>query len=50
MMSKNLNINKIKIIGEDSVDCDYPYSLNDENWKEMQIKKLKAGYESRSLR
>jgi hypothetical protein len=31
-------------------DCDYPYSLNDKNWKEMQIKKLKAGYESRSLR
>ena len=50
VMSKNLNINKIKIIGKDSVDCDYPYSLNDDNWKEMQIKKLKAGYESRSLR
>jgi len=50
VMSKNLNITEIKINGKDKVDCDYPYSLNDENWKEMQIKKLKAGYESRSLR
>ena len=35
MMSKNLNINKIKIIGEDSVDCDYPYSLKRNKGKRL---------------
>ncbi len=50
MMKNNLNITSIHIIGSRSWENEYPYKLDDENWKEMQIKTLKEGYESRSLR
>ena len=50
MMKNNLNITSIHIIGSRSWENGYPYRLDDENWKEMQIKTLKEGYESRSLR
>ena len=49
-MSKNLNITKIKLIGEHGVECEYPYSLDDNDWKEIQKDRLKIGYESRNMR
>jgi hypothetical protein len=50
IMSNNLNISSIKVVGEDTVHCDYPYSLDNKDWKEIQKQKLRDGYESRSLR
>ena len=50
IMNKNLNITSIKVTGKDTVFCDYPYSLDDEDWKEMQMEDLKSGYKSRSVR
>ena len=49
-MSRNLNITGIKVLGSDTVACDYPYSLDSEDWKKIQMEGLKRGYESRSLR
>jgi len=40
-MCKNLNITNIKTITNMTVECKYPYSLNDENWKQTQIEALK---------
>ena len=48
-MIDNLNITKIKNLTS-SVECEYTYSLDDENWKLIQIEGLKSGYESSSLR
>ena len=48
-MKKNLNIKKIHITGE-NVSCEYPYTLESEDWKKIQIQGLKQGYESRSVR
>lgn len=50
IINKNLDITSIKVVGQDDVCCDYPYSLDDKNWKEIQIEKLRTGYESRSMR
>lgn len=50
IMSKNLNITRIKLIGQHNVECEYPYCLDDDNWKEIQKKRLAVGYESRSMR
>jgi len=40
-MCKNLNISSIKILSDTTVECDYPYSLDNEDWKKMQMKFLK---------
>ena len=50
IMTKNLNISTIEIDGKYKAKCDYPYSLDSDNWKDIQIEYLKAGYESRSMR
>jgi hypothetical protein len=51
IMSENINITKIKIDTKNvSAECDYPYSLEDDGWKQLQIQGLKKGYESHSLR
>ena len=50
VMSANLNITSIRTIYGPSVETDYPYSLDSEDWKKMQIEGLKRGYESRSMR
>jgi len=48
-MSQNLNITKIKVMDKNgSIECDYPYSLESDDWKKMQIKSLERGYESHS--
>jgi hypothetical protein len=49
-MKDNLNIKSIHVIGSTTTECAYPYNLNDENWKTIQIENLRRGYESRSLR
>ena len=45
-----LNISKISIVGSENILAEYNYSLSDPNWKDLQIKELKKGYESHSLR
>jgi len=49
-MKNNLNIKSIHTIGSYSVQCEYPYSLDSEDWKRIQMDRLKEGYESHSLR
>ena len=50
VMTDNLNITSIRTITGPSVECDYPYTLDDVDWKQIQMKGLKQGYESRSMR
>ena len=50
LMSDNLNITSIRTIFGPTIETDYPYSLDAEDWKEMQIEGLRKGYESRSMR
>ena len=49
-MKNNLNIKSIHTIGSYSIQCEYPYSLDDDDWKQIQINAMKAGYESYSMR
>ena len=49
-MSKNLNIKSIKTVSDDVVKCDYPYTLDSEDWKQIQMEGLRSGYESRGMR
>jgi hypothetical protein len=49
-MGKNLNISSIKVVSNLTVECVYPYTLDSDNWKQMQIDELGRGYESRSMR
>ena len=50
IMKDNLNIKSIHTIGTQGTECYYPYSLDSEDWKKIQIDYLKEGYESRSVR
>ena len=49
-MKENLNITKIQIQGQQEFSNDFPYSLESADWKQIQIKGLRRGYESRSVR
>ena len=49
-LSNNLNITSIKTIASRTFECDYPYSLDSEDWQQMQMESLRQGYESRSMR
>jgi hypothetical protein len=49
-MSKNLNITNIKSMSSRTIECAYPYTLDSNDWKQIQMEGLKNGYESRSLR
>ena len=49
-MNENLNITSIRTITGPSIECDYPYSLDSDDWKQIQMEGLKQGYESRSMR
>ena len=48
-MKNNLNIVKMHT-SEDMVTCEYPYTLESEHWKQIQIESLRQGYESRTMR
>jgi hypothetical protein len=49
-MKDNLNITGIHIIGTQSWQNLYDYRLGDDNWKQIQMKELRGGYGSRSVR
>ena len=49
-MKNNLNIKSIHVVGSQTWKNDYPYTLESEDWKKIQMDNLKEGYESRSLR
>ena len=49
-MKDNLNITSIRTITGPSIECDYPYTLESDDWKQIQMEGLKRGYESRSMR
>ena len=50
IMKNNLNITSIHTIGSQSWQNYFNYTLDSDNWKQIQIEGLKKGYESRSLR
>jgi hypothetical protein len=49
-MKTNLNIKSIHTVGTRSWEAYYPYTLDSEDWKQIQMNYLKEGYESRRLR
>lgn len=49
-MSNNLNITSIKTISNRTIECEYPYTLDSDDWRQIQMEGLKRGYESRSMR
>jgi hypothetical protein len=48
-MSKNLNITSISVVSTQTIKCDYPYSLDSEDWRQIQMEGLRGGYESRGV-
>ena len=50
VMSDNLNITSIRTIYGPSVETDYPYTLDSDDWMQIQMEGLKSGYESRGVR
>ena len=50
VMNNNLDITSIRTIHGPSIECDYPYTLESDDWKKIQMEGLKKGYESRSMR
>jgi hypothetical protein len=48
-MNSNLDITSIRTITGPSIETDYPYTLDSDDWKQIQMKGLKQGYESRSM-
>ena len=48
-MKNNLNIKNIAIRNT-GIQNDFPYTLDSEDWKQIQMEGLKKGYESRSMR
>ena len=49
IMNENLDIKFIKTVGEGAVEYTYPYTLDSNDWKQIQMEGLKRGYESRSV-
>ena len=49
-MVDRLNISRIELVGPENFTTEYKYTLSDPDWKELQIKELRKGYESHSLR
>ena len=50
VMNNNLDITSIRTIYGTSIEADYPYTLESDFWKKMQMNTLRQGYESRSMR
>jgi hypothetical protein len=49
-MCRNLNITNIKTMSNRTIECEYPYTLDSEDWQQIQMEGLRQGYESRSVR
>jgi len=49
-MTNNLNITNIKTMSNRTIECEYPYTLDSDDWRQIQIESLRQGYESRSMR
>ena len=49
-MKNNLNIKNITIRGVGIHQNDFPYTLESDDWKQIQMEGLRKGYESRSMR
>ena len=49
-MKDNLNINKIQILGDENIGNNFPYTLESNDWKQIQMEGLESGYKSRSVR
>ena len=49
-MSKDLNISNIKTMSNRAIECEYPYTLDSDDWQQIQMESLRQGYESRSMR
>ena len=50
IMKDNLNIKNITIRGVGIHQNNFPYTLESDDWKQIQMEGLKQGYESRSMR
>ena len=50
VMANNLNITNIKTMSNRTIECEYPYTLDSEDWQQIQMESLRQGYESRSMR
>ena len=50
VMSDNLNITSIRTIYGPTAETDYPYTLDSDDWMQIQMEGLKSGYESRGMR
>ena len=50
IMTNNLNITNIKTMSNRTIECDYPYTLDSDDWRQIQMESLRQGYESRSVR
>jgi len=49
-MKNNLNISRIQISGDENIANDFPYTLESDNWKQIQMEGLESGNKSRSVR
>ncbi len=49
-MLDNLNITSIKTMSNRTIECAYPYTLDSDDWRQIQMEGLRKGYESRSMR
>tara|TARA_Y100001937_G_scaffold20468_1_gene28531 strand:+ start:39 stop:1157 length:1119 start_codon:yes stop_codon:yes gene_type:complete len=49
-MKDNLNIKSISLQGGDNCKNNFPYTLESDDWKKIQIEGLRQGYESRFMR
>ena len=45
-----LNIQSIEYVGNENIKTEYNYTLSQPDWKDLQLKELKKGYESYSMR
>ena len=50
VMTDNLNITSIKTITGPTTETEYTYTLDSDDWKQIQMEGLRKGYESRSVR
>ncbi len=45
ILSSNLNISNIKTMSLSTIECEYPYTLESDDWQQIQMEGLKRGYE-----